>query len=601
MKFQAKPVGAFTTGRETEFTVWAPFRQSVEVLIEGREPEYLQAVDFGYFSKKIADVGAGARYWFRLDEKETYPDPASKFQPDGVHGPSEVVSCDFSWTDHNWKGMECRDMIIYELHVGTFSSGSDFEGIIDKLPYLKDLGITAIELMPVAQFPGNRNWGYDGVYPFAVQNSYGGPMGLKKLVNAAHETGIAVVLDVVYNHQGPEGNYLGAFGPYFTSHYHGPWGDAINFDGEYSDGVRNFYLQNALMWLNEFHIDALRLDAVHAIYDFAAPHIMEVLADKVRLLEKKTGVRKTLIAEMAFNNPRYINRTDIGGYGLDAQWSDEFHHALHALVTNDRMEYYSDFGNVQDLAEAYAHSYVYTGRYSVHRKRDFGVKPEHNTFDQFVIFAQNHDQIGNRMLGERLSVLISFEAIKLSAAAYLLAAQIPLLFMGEEYGETNPFQYFVSHSDKKLIAAVREGRKREFGGHFHSGEAPDPESEELFDQARLSFSFRENRQSALLLDYYKFLIALRKNHSAMQSRDRYAVFVHPVQNKLLAFERKAVGGHLLVILNFDTDKLLWTGALPENSYLLFDSSDKKWGGPGLDRSSNPLVINPQSAVIFSLP
>ena len=357
-------VGAFLKERSCAFTVWAPHRKKVEVFLPGANVSHLMTKnDFGYWSVGLDGIDAGSPYFFVLDDGKKFPDPASRAQPDGVHGASSVVPQDYNWTDNGWKGFALGEMLLYEVHVGAFSPSRNFEGIIKRLEYLKDLGVNTIELMPVAQFPGDRNWGYDGVCPFAVQWSYGGPTGLKKLVDAAHSAGIAVVLDVVYNHQGPEGNYLGEFGPYFTDKYKTGWGKAINYDDAWCDGVRNFYWQNALMWLDEFHLDGLRLDAVHAIWDFSARPFIEELTVRVRKLEETTGRKKVLIAEFDLNNPRYITSPAKGGYGLDGQWIDEYHHAIHSLLTGETDGYYEDFGDTDHLARSLRDSYVYTGQY----------------------------------------------------------------------------------------------------------------------------------------------------------------------------------------------------------------------------------------------
>ena len=383
----------------------------------------------GYWSTTLDNITAGTQYWYKLNNDILRADPASRWQPKGVHGPSAIVSRDFNWTDNDWTGLSLQNMIIYELHTGTFTPQSNFKGIISKLNYLQSLGITAIEIMPIAQFPGSRNWGYDGVFPFAIQNTYGTVDDLKQLVNEAHLHGIAVILDVVYNHAGPEGNYLRDFAPYFTEKYKTPWGNAMNFDGPECDGVRDFFIQNALMWLDEFHIDALRLDAVHAIYDFSAKHLMEELTEEVRLLEQRAGAKKILIAELDLNNPRYITPVEKGGYNMDAQWVDEFHHAVHTVLTGEKSGYYEDFSGLDLVAKSLQWSYVYTGEYSPHRKKRFGVEPRNTSYDQFIAFIQNHDQVGNRLAGDRLSATLSKEQLKLAAATLLLSPHVPLLFM----------------------------------------------------------------------------------------------------------------------------------------------------------------------------
>ena len=588
------------------FTVWAPFRKEVVLLLEGAETRHvLSRADGGYWSVEVAGISAGTSYYFLLDGEKKLPDPASRAQERGVHGPSTVVSDAFSWTDSGWKGLSMGEMIIYELHVGTFTGSHDFDGVISKLPYLKTLGVNAVELMPLSQFPGDRNWGYDGVYPFAVQASYGGAAGLKRLVDAAHAHDMAVILDVVYNHQGPEGNYLAEYGPYFTDKYKTGWGQAINFDGAWCDGVREYYWQNALMWLDEFHIDGLRLDAVHAIWDFSARHFMEALAARVKKLEENSGMEKVLIAEFDLNNPRYITPREKGGYGLDGQWIDEFHHSLHALITGERDGYYEDFGETRHLAKSFKDAYVYTGQYSEHRKKHFGREPFDTTYDQFVVFAQNHDQVGNRMLGERLSTMVSPEGLKLAAATYLLSPFVPMLFMGEEYGEKNPFQYFISHTDETLVELVRKGRKEEFSYFNWKGEVPDPQSVRTFDQCVLSWDVERNKDAQLLFRFYQFLIDFRKHRPAMQGRTRNTLEVVSTENNVISFQRKHATDHLLIILNFNKQMSSYTLPGGHEFRNILDSGSTDWGGPGKDGVISPIPgqtihLHPESALIFEL-
>lgn len=602
MNYKYPEVGAFYKSDNTvSFTVWAPEKNHMDVVI--MEKTFPMVKDErGFWHCDVDNVAPGTSYLYRVNNKETFPDPASASQPQGVHGPSAVVDPAFPWTDLSWKGIPLSDMVIYELHAGTFTKEGDFEGVISKLPYLKDIGINTIELMPVAQFPGTRNWGYDGVFPFAVQHSYGGVNGLKRLVDEAHKNGIAVVLDVVYNHLGPEGNYFQAYAPYFTDRYKTFWGNAINFDDAWCDGVRQFYWQNALMWMNDFHIDGLRLDAVHAIWDFSARHFLEELRASVSALEQRTGRTKILIAEFDLNNPRYINGLAKGGYGLDGQWMDEFHHALHAVVTGEKNGYYEDFGEVSHLAKAMRDSYVYTGQYSIHRKKNFGVLPTDNAYSQFIVFAQNHDQVGNRLLGERFASMLSFEGLKLAAATYLLSPHVPLLFMGEEYGEKNPFQYFISHTDKDLISAVREGRKKEFAYFRHEGEAPDPQSEETFKHCKLSWDL--NGTGEVLISYYKYLIAFRKFNNAMKANGRNSLVVLAGSEKdLLCFEKRAGEETVLVILNFSKQQKSLSNPAKKPLQKLFDSSAARWNGPGekagaQTNAEGSLTLNPESAVAF---
>ncbi|PYV01833.1 MAG: malto-oligosyltrehalose trehalohydrolase, partial [Acidobacteria bacterium] len=450
------------------FLVWAPHAQTVEVLVLAPQPQtaIMERIERGYYEAIIAGVGPGSLYVYRLDGSHERPDPASRFQPQGVHGPSQVVDTQaFEWGEDGWSGLPLESYLIYELHVGTFTPEGTFDGAIPHLDDLKDLGVTAVELMPVAQFPGARNWGYDGVYPFAVQASYGGPDGLRRLINACHQREVAVVLDVVYNHLGPEGNYFGDFGPYFSDRYRTPWGLGFNFDGPESDEVVRFFVENAIEWLTEFHVDALRLDAIHSIVDLCARPFLAELSQAVRTLAQRLDRRVYLIAESNLNDVRVIRPPQLGGFGFDAQWNDDFHRALHTLLTGERNGYYCDFGGVEPLAKALTEGFVYSGQYSRYRRRRHGNSSRLIPAHRLVVFAQNHDQVGNRMLGERLSALVSlvsFEGLKLAAGTTILSPFIPLLFMGEEYGETAPFQYFVDHSDPALIELVREGRRKDF-------------------------------------------------------------------------------------------------------------------------------------------
>jgi maltooligosyltrehalose trehalohydrolase len=557
--------------------------------------------EFGYWKTEVKNIAAGSLYKFVIDGQE-FPDPASISQPSGVHEKSQVLDRKFQWTDMSWQGIALENMIIYELHVGTFSPAGTFDGAIEKLDYLQGLGINAIELMPIAQFPGERNWGYDGVCPFAVQNSYGGIEGLKQLVDEAHRRDIAVILDVVYNHFGPEGNYMEKFGPYFTDKYKTFWGKAVNFDDAFCDGVRNYFFQNALMWLNDFHIDGLRLDAVHAIWDFSAMPFVAQLQSKVKALEMQSGRRKVLIAEFDLNNPRYISAPSKGGYGLDGQWVDEFHHAIHAVTTGETNGYYEDFGSTAHIAKALRDSYVYTGQYSTHRKKTFGVYPLDNPFGQFIAFAQNHDQIGNRLAGDRLTTQLSFEGLKLVAASYLLTPHVPLIFMGEEYGETNPFQYFISHSDAALVEAVRKGRNEEFAHFGWKDEVPDPQDEKTFAACKLSWSFEEEKRK-VLLDYYKSLITFRKTRRAYLSKERNSVTVYPETETVVCFEKFSSQDRILIVLNFGKDTQQYINPLELSIKKIFDSSSRSWLGTSdftneLVEPSTPILLQSESVQIF---
>lgn len=568
------------------FLVWAPLINQVEVHILSPEERIvpLEKVSRGYHYGVVPGVKPGARYFYRLDGNTERPDPASKFQPEGVHGPSQVVDPHFVWEELHWSGIPLSHYVLYELHVGTFTAQGTFDAIVPHLDALKDLGITAIELMPVAQFPGERNWGYDGVYPFAAQNSYGGPEGLKRLIDACHQRGLAVILDVVYNHLGPEGNYLHDFGPYFTDRYHTPWGAAINFDGPDSDEVRRFFIENALYWVTDFRLDALRLDAVHGIFDFSALHFLQELASGVHDQAERLNRRIYVMAESDLNDVRLVRSPELGGYGLDAQWNDDFHHALHTLLTGERTGYYEDFGRLQDLAKAFAEGFVYSGKYSPARRRRHGNTSKDLAAQRLVVCAQNHDQVGNRLKGDRLSALVSFEGLKLAAAVVLLSPFIPLLFMGEEYGETAPFPYFVSHSDPDLIEVVRRGRREDFPYLQGLDEPSDPQAEATRQSASLDHSLRHQGRHRILYELYKELIKLRNEIRAYAglSKDRMEVACLE-KERTLVVRRWGREDQVAAIFHFGDTAASVNVPLPDGRWLnRLASGEKRWHGPGPD-------------------
>ena len=596
-------------GGQCCFTVWAPFTDKVEVrIVSPRESIVeLKRDGQGYHQGIIEEVKPGSLYLYRLDGGKERPDPASRFQPQGVHGPSQIVNPNFSWNDHSWIGPALGDYIIYELHVGTFTLEGTFEAVISHLQDLKNLGITAIELMPVAQFPGSRNWGYDGTYPFAVQDSYGGPDGLKQLINGCHQVGLAVVLDVVYNHLGPEGNYLTDFGPYFTDRYRGPWGHPINFDGPYSDEVRRFFVENGLYWVKEFHLDGLRIDAVHGILDFSAYPFLEELAVTVHDLAERLNRRVHLIAESDLNDSRIVRSRELGGFGIDAQWNDDFHHALHTLLTKEDAGYYEDFGELQHLVKAFREGFVYGGDYSIYRQRRHGNSSHRLTAEKFVVFSQNHDQVGNRAQSERLSALVSFEALKLAAAVVLFSPFIPLLFMGEEYGETAPFYYFVSHSDANLVEAVRRGRREEFVAFRWQGEPPDPQDEATFLRCKLDPELRLQGQHELLYSFYRELIRLRRESPPLKVLDKERLEVTGLdKEKVLWWRRWNDEQQVAAVCHFGKQARSLSLPLPEGRWRKqLDSADSIWDGPGSTVSSEvvsqgkvPLNLPAESCVLF---
>jgi maltooligosyltrehalose trehalohydrolase len=549
----------------------------------------------GYFTITLENIASGTNYLFSFNDGAPMPDPSSNFQPAGVHGPSQVFDhMTFPWTDQSWKGIAFNDLIMSEIHVGTFTPEGTFEAIIPRLKDLVSTGINAIELMPVAQFPGNRNWGYDGVFPYAVQNSYGGPEGLKKLVDACHHAGIAVLLDVVYNHLGPEGNYFKEYGPYFTSRYSTPWGEAINFDDAWSDGVREYFCNNALYWLHHYHLDGLRLDAVHMIFDNGAVHFLQHLNDRVRGYQETVGRPLHMIAESDLNSPRVIRSSDAGGHGLTAQWLDDFHHALYVLLDSKGRERYEDFGSMTQLAKAFKDGFVHSGEYVRFRKRRHGISSAGIDGRKFVAFISNHDQIGNRPDGKRISVLIDFERLKLAAATLILSPYIPMLFMGEEYGDERPFFYFISHSDPVLIEAVRKGRQEEFRDFQTKGQSPDAQDEETFRRCILEWDRRNTGHHEALLSWHRTLIALRTETPALKNFSKNDLQVVPIGDSGLAVHRWEPGGKggVVYFLNFAEKGIDFF--VPRSAPVwekVLDSNEKQWNKYGAERSCMPATLN----------
>jgi maltooligosyltrehalose trehalohydrolase len=473
-----------------------------------------------------ARAAAGDRYAYILDGSQPIPDPVSRSLPEGVHGPTEIVDpLAFRWTDESWRGLPLSEYVIYELHVGTFTPEGTFDGVIGRLPYLKDLGVTVIEIMPVAACPGARNWGYDGVSPYAVQASYGGPAGLKRLVDAAHALGMGVMLDVVYNHLGPEGNYLPKFGPYFTAKHQTPWGEAVNYDSDGCEGVRSFVIKNALYWIREYHLDGLRLDAVQTIKDGSPQHILAEIQESVQELAGVMNREVYVIAETDENDSRYVKPAADGGYGLDGVWSDDFHHAVHAYFTGERQGYYQDFGDPAQIASALRDGYVFQGETFRFWSRPRGTSAAGVPLPSNIICTQNHDQVGNRAKGERLTVLMPRGACKLAAALLLLAPHTPLLFMGQEYDESAPFQFFADFQNAALKKAVSEGRRSEFKD-FDFNEVPDPEDPATFERSKLRWA--DGAQNREMLEWYRRLLQLRKEHVSGGKRTADAQFEHGV-------------------------------------------------------------------------
>jgi maltooligosyltrehalose trehalohydrolase len=572
-----------------EFRVWAPDRDRVEVVAGSRRvPMRRQAG--GWWTSHVDEAGPGTDYSFILDGGPPRPDPRSPCQPQGTCGPSRVVDhAAFAWSDTAWRGLPLAGSVLYELHVGTFSAEGTFDGAIGHLGHVADLGVDAIELMPVAEFSGDRGWGYDGVDLFAPHHAYGGPDGLKRLVDAAHDHGLGVVMDVVYNHLGPAGNYLPEFGPYFSSRHQTNWGPAVNFDGPGSDEVRRFVIDNALAWLRDYHCDGLRLDAVHAIADDSATHILEELAGEVTALSAHLGRTLFLIAESDLNDPRFVRGRDAGGYGLDAAWADEWHHALHAALTGERDGYYEDFGPLPLLAKALRQAWVYDGTYSPHRGRVHGRPVTGLAGDQFVIAAQNHDQIGNRAGGERAGALMSDGRLRVAAALLLTSPFVPLLFQGEEWGASTPFQYFTGHPDPGLGRQVSEGRRAEFAAFgWDPGRVPDPQDPATLRRSRLDWSEIFSERGSSLLDWYRRLIALRRRTAPLTDPRlcRTQTACDPEAGWLVVRR-----GPVAVAVNLGAGA--WTFPAAPGAELLAASD------PGIEQMNRGLILPPDTVAIVT--
>jgi len=571
-------VGATVLGEASaRFVVWAPHATNIDVTINNRRQSLER--DGEYWSTVVDAVAHGDRYRFVVDGAEL-PDPASRWQPDGAHGPSAVVDeSAFCWHDDDWVGVELADTVLYEMHVGTFTADGTFDAAIDQLPRLQALGITTIELMPVAAFPGERNWGYDGVFPFAVQHSYGGPDALARFVDAAHGSGLAVILDVVYNHLGPEGNVLGAYGPYFTDAHRTPWGDAVNVAGAGSDHVRRYFIENAVGWIRNFHLDGLRLDAVHAIVDPTPIPFVQELTESVHSAAASAGRTALVTIESSANDPRVVRPPDLAGWSCDAVWNDDVHHALRVALTGDRHEYYANYSGAVDLARAWERRWVYSGQYSPGFDRRHGAPADDIDHRRFIVFDTNHDHVGNTPAGARLlaDAPLDDPRHRLAAAAILLSPFTPMLFMGEEYGETVPFPYFVDHGDLELTEAVRAGRRREFSGSDWSSEVADPADPATFDAAVLDPTLAEREPHRSRLAMYTELLRVRRDAPVLT--DPGAQQHVSIVGDTIFVVRSTPTATASLIFNFSPQPVEHPAPTASDE-IVFDTDDLQWGGTG---------------------
>lgn len=578
-------LGAQYEAGRCKFVVWAPYKKKASLVLSTASPETfeMEKAEFGYWSFTTEHVRPDTKYKYLLDGTIERPDPASHFQPEGVHGPSAVVDHNaYPWTSSSWHGISVEDMLLYEMHVGTFTHEGTFYSALPRVADLSSLGVNAVEIMPVAQFVGHHNWGYDGVYPYSVQNSYGGPNSLKRFVDECHTHGIAVILDFVLNHMGLEGNYVSDFGPYFTGRYRTAWGPAINFDGPWSNEVRNYFLQCAFHWLENYRIDGFRLDAIHAILDNSPKHFLAELSEAIDKFSATVSRKICLIAESDLNDSKVVKPREAGGFGIDAQWLDDFHHSLHTSLTGEEEGYYKDFEGIRELLKSLREGYVYSGQYSEFRGKKHGNSSADIPPRKFVVFSQNHDQVGNRRLGERLMQLAGLEAAKLAAGIVVLSPYLPLLFMGEEYGENSPFLYFTSYENPQLAQAVRNGRKAEFAKFSSKIEPPDPQSSETFEKSKIRWERRYRTEGKKILDYYRALIRLRTMTPAFGNLDREAMRFFLSEDGLILFmERWTNDSAVAVAANFNKHETEYTFPFEKGRYQkTLDSADMKWLGPG---------------------
>ncbi len=562
------------------FRVWAPSVKTIALHLLGDRDRRVEmtAEAQGYYSVVVDNMTAGQRYCYTLDGVD-YPDPVSRFQPEGVNGPSVVVDRRYVWAADDWFGRPQQEFVIYELHVGTFTDEGTFTSAIPRLAELADLGITAIELMPVAQFAGARNWGYDGVLQFAMQDNYGGPDGLKQFVDACHAHGIAVILDVVYNHFGPEGNCYPCYGPYLTDHYKTPWGEALNFDGPQSDAVRAFFVENVLYWLYEFRLDGLRLDATHFMYDNRTVHILQELAATVAEHRELANRHFVLVAESDTNDPRLLRPPNVGGIGLDMQWNDDFHHTVHALLTNETGHYYAGYDTLDALVKALREGFVYTGQYSEYRQRSHGAPSHDIPGKQMIVFTQNHDQIGNRLPSERIANYLPFEALKLWIGLAALSPYVPMIFMGEEYAEPALFNFFTDFEGQELIDAINKGRMSQFGLGAGDDEGfPPPQDEATFAASKLDHTLKTGGKHRVMLEFHRTLFRLRRELPPLAALSKERLEVVGYESDMVIYWRRWYGQHQVVAAyNISDKRVSLSLPIPAGRWrCVLDSAEARW-------------------------
>lgn len=571
-----------------KFEIWAPGAQELSIVVDGAATPMSRIGDRGWWRADVAEAHPGSDYGFRIDgDPHPYPDPRSPWQPDGVHALSRVYDQNvFRWSDAGFRAQPLASAIIYELHLGTFTPQGTLDAAIEKLDYLAALGVTHVELMPVAAFDGSHGWGYDGVALYAVHLPYGGPDALQRFVNAAHARGLSVLLDVVYNHFGPSGNYTGKFGPYINDEHRTPWGGAVNLESTGASEVRRFFVDNALMWLRDFHVDGLRIDAVHAFVDRSAIPFLEQMAVEVEKLQAVLGRPLTLVAESDLNDPRFVAPRAAGGLGLDAQWSDDFHHSLFAVLTGAQDGYYEDFGSLAQLAKALERTFVYDGIYSRHRRRIHGRTANQLSQHRFLGYIQNHDQVGNRAAGDRIEHIAGLERAKIAAAIVLLGPFVPMIFQGEEWACTSPFQYFADH-EPGLARQVSVGRKKEFAAFgWDPASIPDPENRETFLRSKLNWDEIARPAHAEMLAWYRELIRLRKSTPCLNNGEPGNTRVSfDERQKWIRIER----GEIAICCNLgDAD---WAVSVPRENRILAASP------PSISMEGERLNLPPGSVAV----